>query len=284
MSHAASKWAWDQLQITGSEKLVLLRLADHADPNGGSVHPGIASVARFTGLSERQVQRYIAGFLKRGILAVEDHPKGGRGHTTGYYFPIVKGDTSDTVSQAKKGDVGDTQRVTPVTPIPEKRVTPMTLKGDTHDAERVTSSAKKPTDTFKEPSIEPSGTVIVQPPKKRGSQIPAEFDVSDAVKTWAAKEGIPEAALYRQLPQFIDHYIAKGETRKDWDASFRTWMRNAREWGHLTVHHGGNARASPGRRGYTGDELLAMSRAPQNDDPDASIFGDVIDVKGRLAQ
>jgi hypothetical protein len=54
--------------------------------------------------------------------------------------------------------------------------------------------------------------------------------------------------------------------------------------GSLTVHRGGNTRPTPGKRGYTGDELLAMSRASPDDDSASSIFGNVIDVKGRLAR
>lgn len=34
-----------------------------------------------------------------------------------------------------------------------------------------------------------------------------------------------------QAEQFRDHFISKGEPRADWDASFRTWLRNAKRFG-----------------------------------------------------
>lgn len=33
-----------------------------------------------------------------------------------------------------------------------------------------------------------------------------------------------------ELAAFRDHFLSKGETRKDWDAGFRNWCRNARKY------------------------------------------------------
>ena len=40
--------------------------------------------------------------------------------------------------------------------------------------------------------------------------------------------------VHGQVGRFLDHHISKGSQYKDWDAAFRTWMRNAIEWGHVT--------------------------------------------------
>ena len=37
-----------------------------------------------------------------------------------------------------------------------------------------------------------------------------------------------------ELDNFRDHWIGKGERRADWNASLRTWMRNADKWKSLT--------------------------------------------------
>lgn len=159
MSHRVSSWVWEQA-MPPSEKLVLLRLADHANPDGGDVYPSVASVAEYTGISERQVQRYLKGFVERGILVITGHAKGGRNNPREYQFTFKfrpkKGDTDDTVSGR--------ERVTRMTPIDDRkgvahdtvseRVT--SEKGDTHDAERVTPMTRKG-DTAMSP--EPSRTV-----------------------------------------------------------------------------------------------------------------------------
>lgn len=162
MSVNATKWVWDQRGFGASEKIVLLRLADHADPDGGKVYPGIKSVAEHTSLSERQVQRYIKSFVERGILVVEDGAQGGRGKTTSYRFTFLNPDIHVTLSEeetptstspfsTEKGDTGyacaNTQRVTPTTErvTPEaKRVTPVTQKGDTHVTRTVKNHQSEP--------------------------------------------------------------------------------------------------------------------------------------------
>lgn len=70
-------------------------------------------------------------------------------------------------------------------------------------------------------------------PKKRATQVPKDFALTDALMDWGAKEGFTLDQMRGQIPQFIDHWTGKGETRKDWVASFRTWMRSARTYGHL---------------------------------------------------
>lgn len=40
-----------------------------------------------------------------------------------------------------------------------------------------------------------------------------------------------ELKLEEELEKFADHHDSKGSTFKDWDAAFRTWLRNAAKWG-----------------------------------------------------
>lgn len=48
---------------------------------------------------------------------------------------------------------------------------------------------------------------------------------SDNVARLKAK--FPKVDVDGELETFRDHFISKGETRLDWDASLRTWIRNA---------------------------------------------------------
>ncbi len=59
-----------ELQLPTKEKFVLLALADHADPYGGSVYPSIATVSRKTCIPERTVQKVMAALRAKGVLAV----------------------------------------------------------------------------------------------------------------------------------------------------------------------------------------------------------------------
>jgi DNA-binding transcriptional regulator LsrR (DeoR family) len=64
MSHV---W-WSTLP--SQEKFVALALADYANDSGGSVYPSLATVARKTSRSERQVRRLLRKLQARGVVIV----------------------------------------------------------------------------------------------------------------------------------------------------------------------------------------------------------------------
>ena len=82
--------------------------------------------------------------------------------------------------------------------------------------------------------------------QKRASTIPADFEPNETCISLAAELGVP---LGQELPKFRDHHSAKGTTMKDWQAAFRTWLRNAKQF----------ARPSP-------RDSPAESRRQQQDD------------------
>lgn len=65
---------------------------------------------------------------------------------------------------------------------------------------------------------------------KRATQAPKEFPISEDLKTWAKEQGLSLGVLENETAKFLDHHRAKGSTFKDWDAAFRTWLRNWKKW------------------------------------------------------
>lgn len=59
---------------------------------------------------------------------------------------------------------------------------------------------------------------------KRAHQLPQGFAPTGSHKELAAELHVN---LDNELAQFRDHHTAKGSAMKDWDAAFRTWLRNA---------------------------------------------------------
>jgi len=91
-------------------RMLGLALAGMADPEG-LLHPGVAYLARLTGLSTRSVQRHLRALADSGWLDVESH--GHRGSRAAYRLRIpawaVKGDSGVTLSGSAhtgKGDSG----------------------------------------------------------------------------------------------------------------------------------------------------------------------------------
>jgi len=65
-------------------------------------------------------------------------------------------------------------------------------------------------------------------PRKRATQRTDDWKPDDKHRLLAEQL---ELSLDRELEQFTDYHDSKGSTFKDWDAAFRTWLRNAAKWG-----------------------------------------------------
>lgn len=66
-----------------------------------------------------------------------------------------------------------------------------------------------------------------KPTRKRAGQLPDDWKPNEVHLGYAAENDLDIDA---EAEQFIDHHRAKGSTMKDWDAAFRTWLRNAVKW------------------------------------------------------
>lgn len=72
-----------------------------------------------------------------------------------------------------------------------------------------------------------------KPAPKRGTRLPEDFGITDPMRQWAS-EKTPGVDLFGELEQFVDYHRGKGTTAKDWEATWRTWMRNAQKWGRTS--------------------------------------------------
>jgi hypothetical protein len=67
-------------------------------------------------------------------------------------------------------------------------------------------------------------------PRKRATRIREDFQVTDAMKEWAATKA-PNADVGLETEKFINYWVArsgKEATKLDWVATWRNWMLNAR--------------------------------------------------------
>lgn len=101
---------------------------------------------------------------------------------------------------------------------------PQDVRADTDrnpDGLRTDASRARPHPDPTRPVV-PKGTTGGAP--KRATQRPPEWSPNDKHEDIANEVGVDLAG---ELSQFCDHHDAKGSTFKDWDAAFRTWLRNA---------------------------------------------------------
>jgi Helix-turn-helix domain len=81
-------YVW-QLNLTPTQKLVAIALADHCHDDGSEARPSQATLVRKTGLSQRAVRNTLHDLVELGVLRLER--KSGQHRPNCYYFPIPDG-------------------------------------------------------------------------------------------------------------------------------------------------------------------------------------------------
>jgi GntR family transcriptional regulator len=122
MSLVAMTWAWEQ-DVASGAKLVLLALADRANEDDGTCWPGIKTVARKVGLSERVVRKHVESLEVLGLLRREVRTRGDGSQTSNLIVLCMTGG-------AVTGDRGGLSPVTGRTePTGEPTSSPKVKKG-----------------------------------------------------------------------------------------------------------------------------------------------------------
>lgn len=78
MSVEATAAVWAMRGLPATEKLVAVRIADHADPSGNNAYPSVGRLSADTGLSERAIQGALVRLCDRGVLS-RSHLPGPKG-------------------------------------------------------------------------------------------------------------------------------------------------------------------------------------------------------------
>lgn len=90
MSIGVMSWVWKDSKATGTDKFVLLAIADNAWDDGSNAWPSVGTISRKTGLSTRTVQRCIQNLHDLGELKTMDRP----GHSN--LYRVVMGGSTKT--------------------------------------------------------------------------------------------------------------------------------------------------------------------------------------------
>lgn len=118
-----------EMDLSTSEKMVLLVIADHADDEGRNAWPSMQTIARKASLSHRQAKRIVAALRDGGWIVVEEQAGGTRemrddrrpnrytvlpnGGTSASSRDVARGDIEDP-----RGDICDSHGGSPMTPKP----------------------------------------------------------------------------------------------------------------------------------------------------------------------
>ncbi len=76
-----------ELGLPPGQRLLLVKLADHAEDNGTKIYPSVQYLKCMTGLGERTVRRFLGKFVDDGVLVIV-RPGGGKARPTEYWMDI----------------------------------------------------------------------------------------------------------------------------------------------------------------------------------------------------
>lgn len=170
MSFEAVSWALEA-PVSGTQKVLLIGVASHADRYGDNAWPSIETLARYAYVDARSVQRAIGELVKAGFL-YRDVNGGGSRQTASHMRPnlyrlnMAKTHAAHPMTPASPPDAGvtpppDTSVTTPLTPASPLPLTPASP----------------------EPSIEPSlNHPLNTSARKRAAPIAKPDDVDE--QTW----------------------------------------------------------------------------------------------------
>lgn len=214
--------------LPSGQRLLLVVLADFANDEG-YCWPSIGTLARHCDMTERHVSALLKELQRAGYLAIGEQ----RGRSNAYWLAIPEGMNSSSgvncTSGVNSSSGGDELHFTPT---PE-----LEFRGG------MNSSSPKP-------SIEPSYRTVKEPSvvrEQRGTRAPAAYAVTEEMVAWAGRTvGYGRERCEAEVEAFLDYHRAKGSVMKDWDAAFRTWIRNSTKFG----------RGAPGPKRMTPQEAM----------------------------
>jgi len=187
MSIEAVSLVLNHSKAHGRAKLVLIGIANHMGDQGS--WPSIETLSKYANASERSIKRDIQELVELGELVVQYQaaPINSQ-YKTNLYWITISGVTdlvSGVTTQVSRGDSSGKSGVT--------RVGTQTIIKTIKELERAT-------------------------------QIKTDYKPTEEMVAWATglKPGIDVEAV---TAVFIDYWLGVGKPMKDWDATWRNWIR-----------------------------------------------------------
>jgi hypothetical protein len=226
-------WAWRQTPSKPLAKYVLVALAGETTRVQGGPYvadPGVAKLAKLTGLDESAVRRNLRVLVSDKIVTKERtwDSKGHRGDDR-YVLPVavVAAIPNGSRAQRAQNPVGaepSGSRAQSQTGTEAAAESPVGLEPSGSRAQ--TSTLRTSTSSS---SVVPSGAA------KRGTRLPEDWWPTPEMAKWAVDElGVTAEFGRRETENFRDYWVAKpgkDGLKLDWGRTWKKWMRTEAERG-----------------------------------------------------
>ena len=215
MSVEATTVVLHHSKAEGSAKLVLWGIANHHSDAGS--WPAISTLAKYANIKERRVQQIIRQLADMGEISIDEQGGYGEGQykTNRYHILLQCPPECDGTLNHKTGVQSVTSGVHSVT----SGVQSVTVRGAIQSHSGVQPIAPEPNKNLIEPLLVPA---------KGAHRLPKDWKPSSETLSVMA-EHFPNIDLKLEMHKFKDYWAAatRSAMKKDWDAAFRNWIRNA---------------------------------------------------------
>lgn len=259
MSYQAVEWAIKRVPpglVSVTARAVLVAFAEAADEHGREAYPSIPTVAWYLGCTERNVSGHVKSLKASGLL-VKSADQSAVAHIPAdrrpvvYQLPLHWVRTDEKPEAGRRGrkpiqaDIGvnsSSGRLPDGAKEPscreENGVKDSAKRGEETFLNGVKDSTFRGEETFREPSLESPVEPPSEPPKEAASASTSRkrspsTRATHMTEDWKPKDDVdqkmrdefPNFDHDGELASFRDYYIGHGKKMKDWDASWRNWVR-----------------------------------------------------------
>lgn len=228
MSVEAITWAF-KVRTKSGLKLLLLALADYANENN-FVWPSLAALEEKTCQDRKTIISSLQKLEELGFLVDTGERTGRTGQIKVYRLNTKNSTENGTVKASQKrnstknGTVPNFPPKSTVFPNKEYRFShetvpktePVTLK------EPLKEPLREPLESAREPEPPEKQT------RKRKTSLPENWFLPKDWGDWALDQGLTADEIRTEAECFADYWRSKGETRLDWLATWRNWIRRKR--------------------------------------------------------
>lgn len=204
--------AWAVSQKVGKPvaKAVLIAMCNYADEEG-FCYPSIQKIQDITENGERAIRTAIEFLEQQGFIKRLERRRRKDGTLSVYEYQVLT-----TGTRCHRQDM----------PLAGDAASPP-ARDAAHNLSLSKPIKNNPTDCKKPPEK------LEKQKRKTATRIPEDWDCSLELGDWSMQQGLTRGEVVSAIEQFTDHWRAASgqKARKhDWDAAFRTWIRNELKW------------------------------------------------------
>ena len=213
MSLEAITWALKQPVTHSSAKFVLVILANCADLSM-EAWPSAAYLSATTGQDRKTVLANLARLREEGWITDTGRRKGETKQVIVYELTEPPAPEEHTVD-LEESQIWDSPENGTVPLFPDNSPKNGTRNPQNPQSKNIKARVREEKEK--------------KPPKERkiATRLPRDFVPPEAWLVFANDQGFTESEAGQEWAKFRDHHWSKGTLMIDWDAGWRTWMRNA---------------------------------------------------------